>query len=126
MMKFGLAATGLVAMAAAAPALAALDAAPREQRVTVYGDDPCPVASNAEEIVVCGRLPEEERYRIPRSLRDRGERRPGGTSWAARVEDLEEAQRDTRPNSCSVVGTGGQGGCSAALARQWYRDRRGR
>jgi len=126
MMKFGFAAAGLAAVAAAAPAFAAQDAAPREQRVAVFGDDPCPVASNAEEIVVCGRLPEGERYRIPRSLRDRGERRPGGTSWAARVEDLEDAQRDTRPNSCSVVGTGGQSGCAAALARQWYRERRSR
>lgn len=124
-MEVGSAAFGLAALCAA-PALAQADPAPREQRVTVYGDDPCPVASNAEEIVVCGRLPEDERFRIPRGLRDRRERRPGGTSWAARVEDLEEAQRDTRPNSCSVVGTGGQSGCGAALVRRWFEERRGR
>jgi hypothetical protein len=113
---------------AALPAVAAhaQDVPQRELRVTVYGDEPCPVAQNPEEIVVCGRLPEEERYRIPRALRDRGERRRGGTAWGARAEDLEEAQRDTRPNGCSVVGTNGQTGCAAALAREWYRARRGR
>lgn len=104
----------------------AADPAQRELRVTVYGDDPCPVASGPDEIVVCGRQDEEERYRIPRSVRDRRERRPGGTAWGARAEDLEEAQRDTRPNGCSVVGTNGQTGCGAAFARQWYRDRRER
>jgi hypothetical protein len=98
----------------------------RELRVTVYGDEPCPVAQSPDEIVVCGRLPEDERYRIPRALRDRRDRRTGGTAWGARVEDLEEAQRDTRPNGCSVVGTMGQTGCAAANARQWYRDRRER
>ena len=116
------------AVLAASSAQAGQPAEPpqRELRVTVYGDEPCPVAESPEEIVVCGRLPEEERYRIPRDLRDRGERRPGGTAWGARAEDLEEAQRDTRPNGCSVVGTNGQTGCAAALARQWYRDRRAR
>jgi hypothetical protein len=116
------------AVLAASSAQAGQPAAPaqRELRVTVYGDEPCPVAESPEEIVVCGRMPEEERYRIPRSLRDRGERRPGGTAWGARAEDLEEAQRDTRPNGCSVVGSNGQTGCAAAFARQWYRDRRER
>ena len=47
-------------------------------------------------------------------------------SWASRVELLEEASRDTRPNSCSVVGTYGQSGCTAALIRQWYAERRAR
>jgi hypothetical protein len=122
---------GALALAALAvfpaDAAAVQDAPPqREVRVIVYGDDPCPVASSPDEIVVCGRQAEDERYRIPRALRDRRERRAGGTAWGARAEDLEDAQRDSRPNSCSVVGTGGQTGCAAALVRQWYRDRRGR
>ncbi|HZF94590.1 MAG TPA: hypothetical protein VEZ20_06910 [Allosphingosinicella sp.] len=127
MRKIGFGAFACAALALPAAAAAAqADPPQRELRVTVYGDEPCPAAESPDEIVVCGRLPEEERYRIPRSLRDRGERRPGGTAWGARAEDLEEAQRDTRPNGCSVVGTNGQTGCSAALARQWYRDRRAR
>ncbi|HEX8191470.1 MAG TPA: hypothetical protein VF552_01085 [Allosphingosinicella sp.] len=121
-----LASTALIASPAAAGAAVQDEPPQREIRVTVYGDDPCPVASSPDEIVVCGRQDEDERYRIPRSLRERGERRPGGTAWGARAEDLDEAQRDTRPGGCSVVGTGGQSGCSAALVRQWYRERRGR
>jgi hypothetical protein len=109
-----------------AGAAGADDPPQREVRVTVYGDDPCPVATSPDEIVVCGRLDEDERYRIPPSLRDRNDRRPGGTAWGARAEDLDEAQRDSRPDSCSVVGSGGQTGCGAALVRQWYRQRRGR
>ena len=83
----------------AAPALAA-DKPPETTRTaTVFGDDPCPKARK-DEIVVCGRLPENERYRIPKALRvkprdDSG----GGTAWAARVEGLEAAQRFTMPGS---------------------------
>ena len=39
------------------------------QRITnllVYGDDPCP-KGEGDEIVVCARRPESERYRIPKS-----------------------------------------------------------
>jgi hypothetical protein len=92
----------------------------RESTVVVYGDDPCPRA-DGDEIVVCARRPEEERYRIPRRIR---ERQPTETSWASRVESLEEVSRPGRPGSCSVVGTFGQTGCTQALIRQWYADRR--
>lgn len=108
----------------AAPALAQEeeDDSGRESTVLVYGDDPCPV-STENEVVVCARRPEEERYRIPPALRapSNPER-----SWASRVETLEEASRDSRPGSCSVVGSYGQSGCMAALIRQWYADRRAR
>jgi hypothetical protein len=125
----GLSALAVAALlpASAAGAAAGQDEPPpqREVRVIVYGDDPCPAAENPDEIVVCGRQPEDERYRIPRELRERRDRRrSGGTAWGARVEDLEEAQRSTRPDGCSVVGSNGQTGCAAALARDWYRQRR--
>ena len=119
----------LVAALVAAPAFAQGDDAPaaegtpgRESTVLVYGDDACP-ASTDNEVVVCARRPETERYRIPPSLRR--SRRPE-QSWASRVESLEEASRDARPGSCSVVGTYGQSGCTAALIRQWYAERRAR
>ena len=37
---------------------------PRIRGVVVYGDDPCP-QSTADEVVVCARRPDDERYRIP-------------------------------------------------------------
>lgn len=90
----------------------------------VYGNDACPVPASEDEVVVCGRRPESERYRIPPELRDRGD--PLEISWGARAMDLEEAQRDTRPNSCSPVGSFGLTGCTQAMIRQWLAERRAR
>lgn len=90
---------------------------------TVFGDDPCPRAS-AGEIVVCGRLPESERYRIPKQLRKKPREDSGpSASWGSRVQTLEEAQRFTLPNSCTAVGSGGQTGCTQAMLRQWFLER---
>lgn len=104
----------------------AVDAQPtpsRESQVTVYGDDPCPQSSE-DEIVVCARRPEDERYRIPAPLR-RSSRR-AESSWTSHAEELEEVQRDTRPDSCSVVGSWGQSGCTQQMLRQWRAERRER
>jgi len=115
--------TGAFAAAlVAAAAGAAQEPPPRESSLVVYGDDPCP-RSSEEEIVVCARRPEEERYRIPSQLRERTDR-PAEISWGSRSEDLEQAQRDSRPNSCSVVGAAGQSGCRQEMLRQWYGERR--
>jgi len=112
--------SGLLLISAAAAAQAQTPPQ-RESHVIVYGDDACP-ASTDEEIVVCGRRPEEERYRIPAPLR-RGNQRTE-SSWTSQAEALEEAQRDTRPNSCSVVGSWGQTGCLEAAIRNWVAGRR--
>ena len=45
----------------------------------VYGDDPCP-QSQGDEIVVCARRPEAERYRIPKKLREKPAP-SGGPGW---------------------------------------------
>jgi len=112
------------ALAATAPAFAQSSAPERESNVIVYGEDPCPRSSD-EEIVVCARRPEEERYRIPRELRERRDRH-SAVSMNARAEALDEAQRDTRPGSCSVVGSGGQSGCAQQMLREWHAERRAR
>ena len=99
------------------------EAPQRETNLVVYGDDPCPESTDPDEIVVCARRPEQERYRVPAPLR-RGEQLRE-TSWASRAAELEDAQRDTRPDGCSVVGTFGQGGCWLQMLRQWLAERRG-
>lgn len=98
----------------------------RESTLVVYGDDPCPATvdtNGEEEIVVCARRPEEERYRIPAPLR---QTEPTEVAWGARVEDLDETNRIGRPNSCSVVGSYGQSGCTQQMIRDWYAERRSR
>jgi hypothetical protein len=118
--------TALLAAAPLSPALAQdaeADPPGRENRIEVYGDDPCP-QSRGDETVVCARRPEEERYRIPAPLR-RSSRLPE-QAWGARVETLDEISRSTRPGSCSVVGSYGQSGCAQQMIREWYDDRRAR
>lgn len=92
-------------------------------QLLVYGDDACP-QTNDEEIIVCARRPESERYRIPKKLREKPLDVSGnGGSWTTHNEALEANTRFTRPNSCSAVGTGGQTGCLAALLHQYYLEK---
>ena len=98
---------------------------PQRTRVAVtYGDDPCPAQTDPDEIVVCGHEPEGERYRIPKKLRERPADAPMAQAWGARVEDMDQITRFARPNSCSVVGSGGQTGCTAVAMQQWFAARR--
>jgi hypothetical protein len=101
----------------------AFDPPARQSTLVVFGSDPCPTTGPDNEVVVCARRPEEDRYRIPRRIR---ERQPTETSWASRVEGLENEGRVGRPNSCSAVGSNGFTGCTAAMVRQWYAERRAR
>ncbi len=113
----------LFALLLPAPAFAGERGPVRQINLTVYGEERCPVARDEEEIVVCARRPEEERYRVPPALRERRDR-PAEISWASQNETLEEDARTQRPDSCSVVGSGGQSGCTGSLIRQWLAERR--
>jgi hypothetical protein len=112
----------LAVLAAGSPA-AAEDPPRRSSTLVVYGNDRCPQSAGDDDVVVCARKPENERYRVPKELRDR-QRLPGGIAWGSQVAQMEEATRFTRPGSCSVVGSGGQSGCFAQSIRQWAADRR--
>ena len=98
--------------------------APQERirRVIVYGGDPCPRATSPDEVVICGRRPDTERYRIPQELRDQPGDDPDSTSWAVRAEALEYVGR-TGIQSCSTVGPGGVSGCWNELVRAWRKER---
>jgi hypothetical protein len=125
-MKAGLSLAALAAVIALAPAPAAAQGVQQERvrRLVVYGRDSCPRAKSPDEIVVCARRPETERYRIPKELRDSAsENDPDSTSWASRAEALEYVGR-TGIQSCSTVGPGGVSGCWNEMVRAWRRDRR--
>ncbi len=107
-MKLLLAASAAAAALAAAPASAQqAPAEPKISQVIVYGNDPCP-ASTEDEIIVCARRPENDRFRIPAPLRD--DDSPAGNSWANRATELQYVGR-TGIQSCSTVGPGGFTGC---------------
>ncbi|HEX8365596.1 MAG TPA: hypothetical protein VF603_09980 [Allosphingosinicella sp.] len=119
-LAFALAAgTGLAASVAVAQQTAGPNQ--RVSQIIVYGDDPCP-ASNAEEIVVCARRPEDDRYRIPEPLRGNSQV-SDNQSWAANARSLEYVGRGGI-QSCSTVGPGGFTGCWAEMMRQAREDRR--
>lgn len=92
----------------------------RVNEIIVYGTDPCP-RSTDDEIVVCARKPETERYRIPETLRQGGSLQ-SRQAWAARAKQFEVVGR-TGINSCSPVGPGGWTGCTEQLISQAFNDR---
>ena len=105
--------------AAAAPA----GAEPRVNQLIIYGDDPCPTGDN-EEIIVCARLPEDDRFRIPPNLRENpGD--PVNQSWANRATEMQYVGR-SGIGSCSTTGPGGMIGCYNDLVRQARAERAGR
>lgn len=87
--------------------------------VIVYGDDACPQSTD-EQIVVCARKSEGERYRIPEDLRYSTD--PANRSWAARVETFEMVGA-FGTMSCSPVGAGGYTGCTQEMIRNAYADK---
>lgn len=126
-MKPFLLAAGLAALVAA-PAAAQETAAPtpgenRISQLIVYGDDPCP-ASTEDEIVVCARKPEADRYRIPENLRG-DPNDPANDTWTERATELQYVGR-SGIGSCSPVGAGGFTGCYTELVRQAQAEREGR
>jgi hypothetical protein len=106
-------AAGLLATAIAGVIPAAAPAQQRERVLVIYGNDPCPTNSSGDEIVVCARRPENERYRIPPNVRQDGDNSPERQSWAARARAVDAASGPGTDavESCSPVGPGGQTGC---------------
>ncbi len=111
---------GIAAGLAAVPA-PAIAQTPRVNEIIVYGTDPCP-RSTDDEVVVCARKPEAERFRIPEALREGGSLQ-SRTAWAERARVFETVGR-TGINSCSPVGPAGYTGCSQQLIDQAFRERR--
>ena len=84
---------------------------PHMLALTVFGNDPCPKSSD-DEIVVCAREPEGERYRLPKRFREKQPLAAQG-SWANTARELEMVSRKGLPNGCSPIGTYGLTGCFA-------------
>ncbi len=114
------AAAGLAAGVAALPAPALAQDA-RTSEIIVYGTDPCP-RSTDDEVVVCARKPESERYRIPERLRTSGSRQ-ARQSWARNAKSFETVGA-SGINSCSAVGPGGHTGCLQQIIDQARAEQR--
>ena len=88
--------------------------------VIVYGTDPCPRSAD-DDVVVCARKPESERFRIPERLRSGGSLQ-SRQSWANRAIAFETYGKHGI-NSCSPVGAGGFTGCTQQLINQAFKER---
>lgn len=99
---------GLLASSAVIEPLPA-QAQSRSAEILVYGTDPCP-RSTDDQIVVCSRRPESERFRIPPKLRSSGAPQKRN-SWVNQSR-IFARQGATGPQSCSAVGPAGYTGCA--------------
>ena len=116
-------ALSLLALGAAMPAIAQTGPAePRVKQVIVYGTDPCPI-SEGDEILVCARQGEEERYRIPKELRREEIGSTKNESWTSRVRSIEYVGA-SGTQSCSPVGGGGFTGCFSKIAKEAKAERK--
>lgn len=111
-----------LALAAASFSLpvAAQDSGETINALIVYGDDACPV-STSDQITVCARKDEAERYRIPEILR--GSASPQNEAWNNRVLAYETVFA-TGTLSCSPTGPGGFTGCTQNMIDQAYAEKR--
>lgn len=101
------------AAAETASATTAAEAYRRRTTVVVYGNDPCPAAQSPDEIVVCARRPEEERYRLRTVEPEPGERtEQGGVGRTLGTDDVRLAGGT---GSCTTVGPGGLTGCNKGV-----------
>ena len=91
-------------------------------QVIVYGDDKCE-QSSPDEIVVCNRLPEGDRYRVPQIFRGGDPLDPRNQAWLNRVVAMERVGR-FGTDSCSPVGLGGFTGCTQQLLASAKAERR--
>ncbi|WP_231862637.1 hypothetical protein [Sphingorhabdus sp. M41] len=93
----------------------------RVNQLVIYGDDPCPQSSE-DEIVVCARKDEGERYRIPETLRSGSLGDAKNQAWSERVRSYEYVGK-SGTSSCSPTGAGGFTGCTQALLSQAYAEK---
>jgi hypothetical protein len=92
----------------------------RTREIIVFGNDPCPRATD-DDVVICARRPEKDRYRIPEALRPTGPPQLS-QSWATRSKTLATAGQ-TGPGVCSGIGPGGNVGCALKDIQQGVAER---
>ena len=121
MQRLMIAASALVpAVLLFAASASAQSAEEKVNQLIVYGDDACP-PSTGNEITVCARKAETERYRIPENLRESSS--PQNDAWTNRVLAYETVGSNGTM-SCSPVGAGGMTGCLGKMIDTAYAERK--
>jgi len=89
-------------------------------QLIIYGDDKCP-ESTGDEIVVCARMGEADRYRIPTNLRG-DPNDPRNQAMSERIKSYEYVGA-SGTMSCSPSGAGGLTGCGLAEINKAYAEK---
>ncbi|MFN3620875.1 MAG: hypothetical protein ACK4S7_11320 [Sphingorhabdus sp.] len=122
MARISVACLGLM-MSAQAPAQDAPTVQPGDEKINqliIYGDDKCP-ESTGDEIVVCARMGEADRYRIPSNLRG-DPNDPRNQAMSERIKSYEYVAA-SGTMSCSPSGAGGFTGCGLAEINKAYAEK---
>ncbi|WP_419825619.1 hypothetical protein [Sphingomonas sp.] len=119
-MRVALPVLGAALLAALSPVPASAQV--RDRIIDVYGSEQCP-ASNGQEIVVCRRHAEGDRFRIPSELRESTSRPQalGGTAVAAMNST---GGTGTQVQSCNAIGAGVNAGCLKSQIDAAHAERR--
>lgn len=113
-------ATAALLALSGAPALAQDSGGDKVNQLIVYGSDPCPVPTG-DEITVCARKAESERFRIPEMFR--GSESPQNEAWSTRAQSIEMVGK-FGTLSCSPVGAGGSTGCLEKMINTAYAEKK--
>jgi hypothetical protein len=114
----GAAATQIVAPM---PALAQIS---QDRVVDVYGDEKCP-SSGGQQIVVCRHHDIQEKYRIPKDLRDsEPEPQAGGGNVGAMSAVATTGGTGVQVQSCNAIGAGVNAGCTKSQIDNWKAQQR--
>jgi hypothetical protein len=108
-------------VAAPMPAVAQIST---DRIIDVYGDEKCP-SSNGQQIVVCRRHDLQEKYRIPKDLRD-SEQEPqaaGGNVGALSAVNT-TGGTGVQVQSCNAIGAGVNAGCTKSQIDAWKASQR--
>ena len=89
-------------------------------QLIIYGNDKCP-ESVGDEIVVCARMGEADRYRIPTNLRG-DPNDPRNQAMSERIKSYEYVAA-SGTMSCSPSGAGGFTGCGLAEINKSYAEK---
>jgi hypothetical protein len=108
MTRLTLIAAGAASLFAGGLAMPAPSLAQDQAEILVFGTDPCPRATD-DSIVICRRLPEAMRYRMPDQYRDTSTFQEK-QSWTNKARTMQTVG-STGIGSCSAVGPGGYTGC---------------
>ncbi len=85
--------------------------------IDTYGNEKCP-SSNGQEIVVCRNHPADEKYRIPKELREQAPSpQAAGNNGLAAMSST--GATGVQINSCNSIGAGVAVGCVKQEADAW-------